>query len=78
MQYSDLLNNVVLWCFMGGITSWPDQQGLIALSLTLLGATVQAYLRSIAGSLPDHHDKVNIPIKRVAAFVVVKGLAFNL
>lgn len=64
--------------FIEDITPWPDEQGPIVLTLTLFGAVVQAYLRGIAGSIPDHHDKVNIPIKWVVVFVVVEGLAFNL
>lgn len=27
---------------------------------------IQAYLRDIAGSIPDHYDKVNITIRQVA------------
>lgn len=49
--------------FIGGITPWPDQQGPISLALTLFWAMVQANLRSIADSIPDHHNKANIPIK---------------
>lgn len=38
---------------------------------------LQAYLRDIAGSVPDHCNKAIIIIKRVVIFVLVEGLAFN-
>lgn len=41
-------------------------------------AVVQAYLKDIAGSVPDHHNKMNIAVKQILIFLLVKALAFNL
>lgn len=39
---------------------------------------VQAYLKDIAGSVPNHHNKMNIAIKQILIFLLMKALAFNL
>lgn len=38
----------------------------------------EAYFRDIVGLVPNHHNKVNIVIKRVVIFLLVVGLAFTL
>lgn len=41
-------------------------------------AAVQTYFKDIAGSVPDHHNKMNTAIKQILIFLLVKALAFNL
>lgn len=39
---------------------------------------VQAQLGDAVGSVPNHHNKARITIKRVVITVLVEGLAFDL
>lgn len=45
---------------------------------THLVKLIQADLGDIGGPAPDHRNKANIAIKRVAIFLLVQGSAFHL
>lgn len=42
-----------------------------------LKKNVQAYLKRIEGSVPNHCNKASITIKRLIIFLLVETLAFN-
>lgn len=42
------------------------------------GHNLEAYLRDIAGSPPDHRSKECMAIKQVVIFLFVKGFFFHL
>ena len=39
---------------------------------------IQAYLRDVAGSVPDHHDEANAATEPAGIFGLVEGLVFGL
>lgn len=55
-----------------------NERHVVSASQQFSEILLQAYLRYVAGSIPDYFNKANITIKRVTVFLLVEDPAFIL
>lgn len=73
--------NVVLASFLKSHSSMLCASPLLSIVFSfppkLPNGGTQAYLRGIAGSVPEHRNKASIAIKLVVIFLLMEALAFS-